>query len=59
VPQGYRNLSYTVRIKGNGTKEQFAEVQKAVVVTSPNFYNLYRPVGLTPAFNCRVIAGGR
>ena len=49
MPQGYRNLSYTVRIKGNGTKEQFAEVHKAVMATSPNFYNLSRPVGLAPA----------
>ena len=28
VPPGYENLSYTVRIKGNGTKEQFAEIHK-------------------------------
>ena len=49
VPQGYENLSYTVRIKGNGTKEQFAEVHKAVMATSPNFYNLSRPVVLNPA----------
>jgi uncharacterized OsmC-like protein len=40
VPPGYETLSYTVRIKGNGTKEQFAEVHEAVKVTSPNFYNL-------------------
>ena len=49
VPQGYENLSYTVRIKGNGTKEQFAEVHRAVMATSPNFYNLSRPVVLKPA----------
>jgi uncharacterized OsmC-like protein len=49
VPQGYENLRYTVRIKGNGTKEQFAEVHKAVMATSPNFYNLSRPVVLKPA----------
>ena len=49
VPKGYENLSYTVRIKGNGTKEQFAEVHKAVMETSPNFYNLSRPVVLKPA----------
>jgi uncharacterized OsmC-like protein len=49
VPQGYENLSLTVRIKGNGTKEQFAEVHQAVMATSPNFYNLSRPVGLTSA----------
>ena len=49
VPQGYENLSYTVRIKGNGTREQFAEVHKAVMATSPNFYNLSQPVVLKPA----------
>jgi uncharacterized OsmC-like protein len=48
IPQGYESLSYTVRIKGNGTKEQFAEVHTAVMATSPNFYNLSRPVGLNP-----------
>jgi uncharacterized OsmC-like protein len=49
VPQGYENLSYTVRIKGNGTKEQFAEVHAAVMATSPNFYNLSQSVALKPA----------
>jgi uncharacterized OsmC-like protein len=49
VPQGYEKLTYTVRIKGNATREQFAEVHKAVMATSPNFYNLSRPVGLIPA----------
>jgi uncharacterized OsmC-like protein len=49
VPQGYESLSYTVRIKGSGTKEQFAEVHQAVMATSPNFYNLSRPVVLMPA----------
>src|ERR1700688_3086154 len=49
VPTGYENLSYTVRIKGDATKEQFAEIHEAVMATSPNFYNLSRPVGLTPA----------
>jgi hypothetical protein len=49
VPQGYENLNYTVRIKGNGTKQQFAEVHEAVMATSPNFYNMSRPVALKPA----------
>lgn len=48
VPRGYESLSYTVRIKGNGTKEQFAEVHQAVMATSPNFYALSRPVALKP-----------
>jgi len=48
VPNGYDNLRYTVRIKGDGTKEQFAEIHQAVMATSPNFYNLSRPVSLKP-----------
>ena len=48
VTRGYDNLSYKVRIKGNGTKEQFAEIHEAVMATSPNFYNLSRPVALKP-----------
>jgi uncharacterized OsmC-like protein len=48
VPAGYDNLRYTVRIKGNGTKEQFAEIHQAVMATSPNFYNLSRAVSLRP-----------
>ena len=49
VPPGYENLNYTVRIKGNGTKEQFAEIHQAVMATSPNFYNMSRAVALKPA----------
>jgi uncharacterized OsmC-like protein len=48
VPPGYEQLSYTVRIKGSGTKEQFAEVHNAVMATSPNFYNLSHAVTLKP-----------
>ena len=48
VTRGYDNLRYKVRIKGNGTKEQFAEIHEAVMATSPNFYNLSRPVALKP-----------
>jgi uncharacterized OsmC-like protein len=48
VPAGYDNLSYVARIKGNGTREQFAEIHKAVMATSPNFHNLSRPVDLNP-----------
>jgi uncharacterized OsmC-like protein len=49
VPPGYENLSYTVRIKGSGTKQEFAEIHEAVMATSPNFYNMSRPVALKPA----------
>jgi uncharacterized OsmC-like protein len=48
VPPGYEKLNYAVRIKGSGTKEQFAEIHEAVMATSPNFYNLSRAVTLKP-----------
>ena len=50
VRRGYENLSYVVRIKGSGTKEQFAEIHRAVMATSPNFYNVSQPVPLKPTF---------
>ena len=46
VPPGFEKLSYIVRLKGSGTKEQFAEIHAAVMATSPNFYNLSRSVPL-------------
>ena len=48
VPPGYEKLSYIVRIKGSGTKEEFTEIHEAVMATSPNFYNVSRPVDLKP-----------
>ena len=48
VPAGYQSLSYTVRIKGSGTKEEFAKIHEAVMGTSPNFYSVSRPVALRP-----------
>src|SRR5262249_9706916 len=48
VPAGYETLSYTVRIKGSGSKEEFAALHEAVMATSPNFYNVSRPVALKP-----------
>jgi hypothetical protein len=35
-----------VRLKGNGTPDQYREVHKAVVATSPNYYNLSHAVKL-------------
>jgi uncharacterized OsmC-like protein len=48
VPAGYESLSYTVRIKGNGTKEEFVKIHEAVMATAPNFYSVSRPVALRP-----------
>lgn len=48
VARGYETLSYTVRIKGDATPEQFEQVHAAVMATSPNFYNIANPIGLRP-----------
>ena len=48
IPAGYKSLSYTVRIKGNGSKEQFAKIHEMVMATSPNYYNITHSVRLKP-----------
>lgn len=48
IAPGYESLRYTVRIKGNATKAQLAEVHAAVMATSPNFHNIAKPVALMP-----------
>jgi uncharacterized OsmC-like protein len=48
VPNGYESLRYTVRIKGSGTRQQFAEIHEAVMATSPNFFNIANAVALKP-----------
>jgi len=44
VPPGHRALDYSVRVKGDGTAEQFAEIHRAVMSTSPNYFNMCRPL---------------
>jgi uncharacterized OsmC-like protein len=39
VPPGYPAIDYVVRIAGNGTPEQFAEIHAEVQKTSPNYDN--------------------
>jgi uncharacterized OsmC-like protein len=48
VKPGYDEVRYRVRISGNGTPEQFREVHQIVMATSPNFWNVSRPVRLVP-----------
>ena len=48
VVPGYKSLSYTVRIKGDASEEQFAKIHEMVMATSPNYYNLSHPVTLKP-----------
>lgn len=44
VIPGYEKLSYTVRIKGDGTAEQFREIHETVMKTSPNYFNISKPI---------------
>lgn len=44
VPAGYRTIDYDVRIKGKGTPAQFEEIHQAVMATSPNYFNMSRPI---------------
>ena len=48
VKPGYEEVHYTVRIKGNGTPKQFEEVHRTVMATSPNFFNISRPIRMVP-----------
>lgn len=44
VKPGYDSIQYVVRIKGPGTPEQFREIHENVMKTSPNFFNISRPI---------------
>jgi uncharacterized OsmC-like protein len=44
VPPGYESIAYDVRIKGDGSPEQFEEIHQTVMKTSPNYYNISRPI---------------
>ena len=46
VPPGYESIQYDVRIKGNGSPEDFEEIHQAVMKTSPNYFNISRPIRL-------------
>jgi hypothetical protein len=44
VKPGYDSIQYTVRLKGDGTKEQFEAIHENVRKTSPNYISFARPV---------------
>ena len=49
VRPGYEAIRYTVRIKGNGTPQQFREIHETVMKTSPNYFNVSRPIRIDAA----------
>jgi uncharacterized OsmC-like protein len=48
VKPGYDQLRYTVYIKGNGSPEQFENVHRTVMATSPNYFSVANSIPLKP-----------
>ena len=46
VIPGYKELNYKVRLKGNGTREQYEDIHNTVMATSPNYYNITHAIKL-------------
>jgi uncharacterized OsmC-like protein len=46
VKPGYDSIEYTVRMKGDGSAEQFQAVHLNVLKTSPNYFNIAHPVAV-------------
>ena len=53
VKPGYDSIQYTVRIKGDGSPDQFQAIHENVVKTSPNYFNVSRPVEV----NAKLVIG--
>jgi uncharacterized OsmC-like protein len=46
VRPGYEAIQYTVRMKGNGSPEQYQKIHETVCRTSPNYFNVSQPIRL-------------
>lgn len=46
IKPGYDALQVKVRIKGNGTAEQFRQIHETVLKTSPNYFNISKPIAV-------------
>lgn len=44
VTPGYEALQYTVRVAGDASEAEFAEIHRLVMASSPNFYNATHPI---------------
>ncbi len=53
VPPGYQVVNYVVRISGDGSPAEFEEIHKMVMATSPNYFNLNRPVRMNGTLDVR------
>jgi uncharacterized OsmC-like protein len=46
VRPGYDTIRYVARLKGDGTPAQFQAIHENVMRTSPNYFNIARPVAI-------------
>jgi uncharacterized OsmC-like protein len=53
VKSGYDSIAYTVRMKGNGSADQYQAIHENVLKTSPNYFNISRPVSV----NAKLVVG--
>ena len=44
IKPGYDKIRYKIHLKGNGTREIYEEIHKTVMATSPNYWNLSKPI---------------
>jgi uncharacterized OsmC-like protein len=52
IPPGYRRINYRVSLKGDGTREQYEEIHRAVMATSPNYFNMAQPIEMNGSLDC-------
>jgi uncharacterized OsmC-like protein len=48
APVGFKDVKYTIRVKGNGTKEQFEQIHKTVINSSPNRATIANKIKIIP-----------
>jgi uncharacterized OsmC-like protein len=53
VRPGYEHVHYTVRISGDGMPEQFRDIHETVLRTSPNYFNVSRPIRIDAELELR------
>ncbi len=53
VPPGYQVVNYVVRISGDGSPAEFEDIHRTVMATSPNYFNLNRPVRMNGKLDVR------
>jgi uncharacterized OsmC-like protein len=46
VKPGYDEIRYTIRVRGNGSAEQYEKAHRAMQSLSPNYFNLNSPIRL-------------